>query len=146
MGERQRQRQNRGRRSVRGFFLIGVFFLIALLSTLIATGLTRSSTEQAAATRFADHEQAFQLAEAGVDDALRILKTSSVEWNDELIGLDGIASTADDGILPFGLTVNLASGSYTVKLSDNDDERAPDRKSTRLNSSHNVPSRLPSSA
>lgn len=108
-----------------GFFLIWALLCITLLSAQLAVILTRTTTEQWAARRFADHEQTFQLAEAGVDDALRVLQTSSLSWNEELVGADGIPGTADDGILPFGLTVPLAPGSYTVKISDNDDEPAP---------------------
>ncbi|MBI4003397.1 MAG: hypothetical protein HY353_00065 [Candidatus Omnitrophica bacterium] len=109
----------------RGFFFVWVLLIIAFQSVLLSAILTRTTSEQWAARRFTDHEQAFQLAEAGIDDALRVLQMSSLNWNEELVGADGIPATADDGILPFGLTVTLATGSYTVKISDNDDERAP---------------------
>ncbi|MDP3704117.1 MAG: hypothetical protein Q8R78_06990 [Candidatus Omnitrophota bacterium] len=125
MGARQQQREQTFQRGKRGFFLLAVLTLIAFLSTLISVSLTRATTERAAATRFADHEQAFQLAEAGIEDARVVLNASSFEWTDELVGADGLAGTADDGRLtlePADLYPNTA---YTVQLLDNTDEVAP---------------------
>jgi len=111
-----------------GFFFISVLFLIAFLGMLISVNLTRATTERAAASRFADHEQAFQLAEAGIDDALMILNTSSLEWSDELAGLagyDGIAGTSDDVLLTSEPTDFGPDTTYAVRLFDNTDEVAP---------------------
>lgn len=109
-----------------GFVLAFVFLLVAFFSSLTATGLIRSATELVASERFVTHEQAFQLAEGGFHHALAELGTSSLSWNDELVGGDGMAGTADDGVLSFGLVTTLPLGSYTVHVSDNTDELPPD--------------------
>lgn len=125
MGGRQQQSWQRNTRASRGFFLLAVLALIAFLSTLISVNLTRATTERAAATRFADHERAFQLAEAGVDDALVILNVSSLQWADELAGADGVTGTSDDGRLTLQPAVLLPQTSYTVRIVDNADEVFP---------------------
>jgi hypothetical protein len=95
------------------------------MSLLFATMLTRSMTELRITERLWQHEQAFHLAEAGIDAAIAAVRGSSLEWNDELLGTDSLAGTADDGILSFGASVPLQNGSYAARVHDNDDEAPP---------------------
>ena len=125
MGDRRSSRDHAGLLGQGGFILALVLLVIAFLTSLSAAGLTRSTTERTAAGRFTENERAFQLAEGGLDHALAALSTSSTDWSDELMGADGLAGTADDGVLSFGLVVPLPLGTYTVRVSDNPDEVAP---------------------
>ena len=121
-----RPRRNRSalatKRSTCGFVLLWVLLLLPLLMTLLAAGLTRSNNEYSAAGLSATNEQALHLAEAGIDDALAVLNTSSLGWNDELLGPDGKPGTSDDGLLSIGSSVSMSPGTYAVRVFDDADE------------------------
>lgn len=61
----------------KGSALVLAYFLTSALVGWIAVGFRRSAVEVRAAERLAESAQAFQLAEAGVDDALYWLKTQA---------------------------------------------------------------------
>ena len=111
-------------RGPEAFFLIWALLVVALVSSFMMTGLTRSHIELAGSQRFINNEQAFQLAEAGLNDALALLRTSSLQWTDELSnpGPDQTPGTPDDGQLSLTPLGPGVSGSYTVSVIDNNDE------------------------
>jgi hypothetical protein len=57
-------------RSQRGIILLTVLFTLTLVSAYMTVGLTHSLTERNIARRYGDLAQAFQAAEAGIDQAL----------------------------------------------------------------------------
>ncbi len=69
------------RRSRRGFLLFSVLWVVSVLSTLTAVTLMRSTTELSAAQGFLAIQQAFQLAEGGLDRKLAQLRTANDATN-----------------------------------------------------------------
>ncbi|MCZ6676886.1 MAG: hypothetical protein O7E52_06515, partial [Candidatus Poribacteria bacterium] len=65
--------------------------------------------------------QALYLAEAGIMRTWKEFRDGATNLTGLLIGADGIAGTADDGVLSFGTNVNLGEGNYSVVIADNDD-------------------------
>ena len=123
---RQRRADKTGwRADSRAFFLIWALLIIALISSFMTTGLTRSHIDLTASQRFINNEQAFQLAEAGLNDAIALLKNSGLQWTDELAGPDGIPGNSDDGQLPLVPSFTSVDATYTVQLIDNADEVPP---------------------
>ena len=125
---RRHQRLDRARcRGSEAFFLIWALLVVALISSFMTTGLTRSHIDLTASQRLINNEQAFQLAEAGLNDAINLLRTSGLQWTDELSnpGPDQTPGTQDDGQLNLTSFTNNSSGSYTVQIVDNNDEVAP---------------------
>lgn len=106
----------------------GMIFALSLLAVFVLTTvggamIIRSGGELSISERSVRRERAFHVAEAGLDDALNTLGTSSMQWNDELLGTDGLAGTFDDGILSFGPSVDVPpNSSSAVRVFDNTDE------------------------
>lgn len=111
------------RQSARGFVLVVSLLVVTGLVTLTSVTMTRASTDLSASRLTIGQQRAFEVAEAGVDHAWRVLRASSLNWTDELRGADGIGATIDDGLLNFGPLVFLTpEGSYAVRVVDNADE------------------------
>ncbi|HEX9780560.1 MAG TPA: hypothetical protein VGB20_05025 [bacterium] len=108
-----------------GFFLLASLALLVAMTTLFSTTAGRSAVDLRASERALWQQQAFELSEAGMDHALSVLNVSSLQWDDELRGPDGMGGTADDGTLSFGQNVGHAPGSYDVRVNDNFDEVSP---------------------
>ena len=70
------------RKKQRGFLFILSLFALTGLLTLTVVGLGRSLTETSAATRFVAKQQAFHLADAGVDEAVWEFEHSSGNFLD----------------------------------------------------------------
>ncbi len=108
-------------RSGSGFALISVLLALALLTTIgialtsVGTVEVRSSHNHRSAT------QALLLADAGATHALALMRgpLSDYTYSDVLRGSDGVASTADDGILSgFGLSASDAVPDTGILLGD----------------------------
>ncbi len=65
--------------------------------------------------------QAFYVAEAGIARAWQEFNNGATDLGSLLKGADGVANTADDGLLSFGPSVHLGNGTYNVVVADNDD-------------------------
>ena len=65
------------RKQQKGFILLTALVVLAGLTTLTSVMMTRSITELSAANRFVEEQQAFHLAEAGVDDTLTALSNNN---------------------------------------------------------------------
>ena len=110
-------RRHRGARSNnRGVIFALSLFLVMLLTVLGSSLMVRSINDLTISERGRIREQAFHVAEAGLDHALAVLSHSSISWSDEL---------AAGGVLSFGPNVPLAPGSYDVRVADNADEVLP---------------------
>ncbi|MBI3986899.1 MAG: hypothetical protein HY343_08275 [Lentisphaerae bacterium] len=114
------------RRGSRNGTILIVVLALAAVAAMIAVGLySYTGTTIKSSAKSAQSEQSFYIAEAGIERAKAALMTSQNGLNDELLGADGVPNTADDGILSFGSTVNLGSGSHTgtfrVKIADDND-------------------------
>ncbi len=89
----------------RGLALLFVFLVIVVLAVLAGAVLNRSITESRTTTRFIASNQAFWLAEAGVQRALRAFNDG--DWT-------GWTINADERFI----TANLGSGTYEVDIDD----------------------------
>jgi hypothetical protein len=69
------------RKNQQGIVLITALFVVAMASTLIAAGLVRSANENTIALIHISSVKSFQLAEAGVDEAILALKDKSKYWS-----------------------------------------------------------------
>ncbi|MBI1928710.1 hypothetical protein HYR99_31255 [Candidatus Poribacteria bacterium] len=101
-----------------------VIFALVFVSILVLLGGAIANTvifESRDAYRQLHHTQAFYLAEAGIMRTWQEFKNGATDLTALLTGTDGIPGTADDGVLSFGSSVSLGSGSYSVIITDNDD-------------------------
>lgn len=108
-------------RDEKGIILIIVLALMAILALAGTTTVITTTTDMKISSNYKTSTQAFYAAEAGVERAKNILKTSTNGFSDELLGSDGIQDTSDDGILSFGGASSFGNGTYTVRITDNDD-------------------------
>lgn len=92
----------------RGFVLLSSLVIAGILLLLTAVGLQRSTTELRAAQQSVQHNQAFQLAEGGVEDAYRYLK-----------GL-GAPPAGIARFNPFGGPRAVGRGQYAVEVDPDD--------------------------
>ncbi|MBI1926712.1 pilus assembly PilX N-terminal domain-containing protein [Candidatus Poribacteria bacterium] len=65
--------------------------------------------------------QALYVAEAGIARAWQEFNNGATDLGSLLKGADGVANTADDGLLSFGPSVHFGNGTYNVVVTDNDD-------------------------
>lgn len=104
-----------------GMVLI-VVLILAVLAGILAGGLYfASSSEVKKADQAIRFEKAFFLAETGVEQAKSVLRASADGMSDELVGADGQTNTSDDGVLGFGASVAYGIGTFSVRVTDNDD-------------------------
>ncbi|MBW2737747.1 MAG: pilus assembly PilX N-terminal domain-containing protein [Deltaproteobacteria bacterium] len=98
----------------KGFVLpVGLMFL-AIIAILGTTAVIITTTDLKIGTNYRASEQAFYVAEAGIQRAANALKAgASNGFDDELLG--------SDGILSFGSSVSFGDGTYAVQVTDNDD-------------------------
>ncbi len=109
----------RMRRRPSGFLLVTGLMVLTGLLTLTSLGLTRSLTDLRSANVMIDQTQAFQLAEGGVDVAIRELSLAIPSAIDTILrGADNTPNTTDDGRLAL---VTTPLGSYTITVTDNTD-------------------------
>lgn len=100
---------------------LGLMFL-AIIAILGTTAVIVTTTDLKIGSNYRASEQAFYNAEAGIERAKLVLfQDSGNGLDDELLGADATANTADDGILSFGSSVSFGNGSYSVVVTDNDD-------------------------
>ncbi|MBU2520762.1 MAG: pilus assembly PilX N-terminal domain-containing protein [Proteobacteria bacterium] len=109
----------------KGFVLpVGLMFL-AILALLGTTAVIITTTDLKIGTNYKLSEQAFYVAEAGIQRGIDDMKNNSgSSFDDELLGDDGSSNTSDDGILSFespGSPVSFGAGTYSVQVIDNDD-------------------------
>lgn len=105
----------------KGMILIVVLALITILTLVGTTAVITTTTDIKISSNYKNSVQAFYSAEAGIECANNILKSSTNGFDDELLGSDGIQNTPDDGILSFGSAVSFGNGTYTVRINDNND-------------------------
>lgn len=96
------------RSGTRGSVIIASFLFIVFLVTWTMLAFRQSATELNASERFIDTSQAFHLAEAGMDDAARWLRSQAAPP----------AGTA--AFDPFGGAQSLGSGTYTATIDPDD--------------------------
>ena len=97
-----------------GFILITAALIVAGLLTLTQVGMTRSLVDLSAANRFIAKQQAFHLAEAGIDRSLRELKKASGPFPSPWVSAN---SDTACGTPP---CYRLIDGNLTVLVSDAD--------------------------
>ncbi len=107
-----------------GQVLLVVVLLSSIAAILAAALYYTSSAHVSSARRNLRIEKAFFIAEAGIENAKAELKQTSGSFDNVLLGPDSAASTSDDGILPFGASVNFGGGTYAVRVTDNIDSDA----------------------
>ncbi|MBU4287939.1 MAG: pilus assembly PilX N-terminal domain-containing protein [Proteobacteria bacterium] len=101
---------------------LGLIFL-AIIAILGTTAVIMTTTDLKIGTNYKLSEQAFYVAEAGIQRAANALKAGvSNGFDDELLGADGSSGTSDDGILSFGSSVGFGGGTYAVQVTDNNDD------------------------
>ena len=104
-----------------GIILIVAMLLVAVLSLIGISAGKNVITDTAIASNHLTSVQAFFAAEAGLERAKneaaqRYLTGGWTNFNQILVGADGTAGTADDGILTFGSTVSFHGATYQVKV------------------------------
>ncbi len=110
-----------------GMVLIIVMFLLTVLSLVALAAGRNVATDTTVGGNYLGSVQALYMAEAGLERgknecAQRYIAGSWTSFNTILLGADATAGTSDDGILNFGDNVSFYSGSYAVKvLNDNRD-------------------------
>ncbi len=107
-----------------GQVLLVVVLLSSIAAILAAALFYASSAHVSSARRNLRIEKAFFIAEAGIENAKAEIKQMKGSFDNVLLGSDGTASTADDGILPFGASTAFGGGSYAVFVTDNVDSDA----------------------
>ena len=106
----------------KGIVLATGLMFMAIIAIVGSTAVLITTTDLKIGTNYITSEQAFYVAEAGIQHAANVLKAgTSNGFNDELLGADGIQDTSDDFILSFGSSVSFGDGNYAVKVTDNDD-------------------------
>ena len=91
-----------------GFILLAHYLLLTFLIAWSAAGLRRSTTENAASERFVDTSEAFELAEAGLDQASRWLRSQPGP---------PVGTQPFD---PFNGAIAIPSGTVTVTIDPDD--------------------------
>ncbi|NIR46077.1 MAG: hypothetical protein GWN99_16745 [Gemmatimonadetes bacterium] len=126
------------RESESGIALIAVLLAMALITVIGAALTAVGVVEYRASINHRSASQALQLADAGAIHALAAMRgpLSQLSYSDLLRGHDGLAGTADDGVLDgFGLDefdalpdtgVLLGGGRYYVKLQNDDADPSGD--------------------
>jgi hypothetical protein len=121
------RRRPRHSRRANGFIVAFSLFVMLVLVSFVGSLLNRSATDLNVSERVRRQDQAFQIAEAGLDHALTVLASSSLQWDNELQGPDGLPNTSDDGILllngiPSDPPIAMPPGTYAVRVFDNEDD------------------------
>ncbi len=123
-----------------------ILYTMALIMVLILFGGTVTNKvlfESHDALQNLHRVQALYLAEAGIAQAFKEFDNGATDLDALLKGADGIAQTADDGILSFGASVNLGNGTYNVVIKDNDDGDGDDYSDSdyivEVNSTGDIP-------
>lgn len=101
-----------------------ILFVLALITVMILLGgaITNTTILESRDAYWQLHwTQAFYVAEAGIAQAFKEFDTIAIDLSTLLKGADGIAQTADDGLLSFGANVSLGNGNCNVIITDNDD-------------------------
>jgi hypothetical protein len=126
--ESRKSRNQRASGKERGSALIVALFSL-LLASLIAMGLAFTGMYEVKISRnYQTGTEAFYIAEAGLNQAVKVIMDNSLAFSDVLKGADGALGTGDDGILtlssiPAGdripaAGVNFGSGNYRVLVTD----------------------------
>ncbi len=108
-------------RSSSGFALISVLLALALLTTIGIAVTSVGTVEVQSSHNHRSATQALLLADAGATHGLALMRgpLSDYTYSDVLRGSDGVASTADDGILSgFGLSASDAAPDTGILLGD----------------------------
>lgn len=111
-------------RNDKGFITLATLITVSILVILGATFTSIVTLEMRNTARQVDRKQAFYIAEAGIARGWNVLKSTVnglQSLDGILVGSDGEANTADDGILSFGASEDFSDGSYSVKVIDNED-------------------------
>ncbi|MBN4054406.1 pilus assembly PilX N-terminal domain-containing protein [Nitrospira defluvii] len=107
-------------RNESGMVLLMALLTMALLSLIGTAALTITEIEIKISANDKVAKEAFYIAEAGIEHAWAVLKTSA--FADVLEGDDNNKNETDDnGVLEFGSNVPFGNGNYDVKVTDNDD-------------------------
>ena len=104
----------------RGAALVAVLLLMGTLVALLSTAMGFSNVDMQVTGSFERGTVAFYTAKAGIAHAQSVMGDGSA-FDTFLVGADGMANTADDGVLSFGQSVPFGSGAYQVLVTDNDD-------------------------
>jgi len=106
----------------KGMVLPLVLMFLAIIAILGTTAVIVTTTDLKIGSNYKASQQAFYVAEAGIQHAVNVLRAgSSNGFDDELLGSDGSSGTSDDGILSFGSSISFGDGTYAVQVTDNDD-------------------------
>ncbi|MBI4381768.1 MAG: pilus assembly PilX N-terminal domain-containing protein [candidate division NC10 bacterium] len=103
-----------GRRGRKGFIAVIALLIMAILLMFGVTFLTMATTENTMVTNGINGQIAFNIAEAGIDHAKRVLLDPI---NNNLNSI--LAAGPNQGILSFGASVNFAGGTYEVRVTNN---------------------------
>jgi hypothetical protein len=112
----------------RGSALLMALFTL-LLASLIGLALAFSGMyEVKVARNYNTSTEAFYIAEAGLNHAIHVIESNSLDFGAVLNGEDGVAGTDDDGVLILSAIpeadripaagINCGAGSYTVHVTD----------------------------
>ena len=102
----------------KGMVLATGLIFMAIIAIVGSTAVLITTTDLKIGTNYITSEQAFYVAEAGIQHAANALKAGvSNGFNDELLGDDGQLFGPDP--VPFG------DGNYTVTVTDNNDDGDP---------------------
>ena len=105
----------------RGFLLVATLFIITGLTALIGVSPSRSTTELLANNRFVATQQAFHIAEAGVDAALVEFTSGGADRVPNFSRAEGWADQANNACDPgesCTTTFSLGTAAVTVRVSD----------------------------
>lgn len=106
------------RNNCKGLVLI-MALMMAGASAIVASAILSATTSRLRnVSRAHSFEQAFFIADAGVQRAAAQLKTDG-GFAPVRLGPDGQAGTDDDGIFAFGASESFAGGAYTVRAVGN---------------------------
>lgn len=94
-----------------GFIAVIALLIMAILLMFGVTFLTMATTENTMVTNGINGQVAFNIAEAGIDHAKRVLLGANLTTI--------LAAGPNQGILSFGASVNFAGGTYEVRVTNN---------------------------
>lgn len=94
-----------------GFIAVIALLIMAILLMFGVTFLTMATTENTMVTNGINGQVAFNIAEAGIDHAKRVLLGAKLTTI--------LAAGPNQGILSFGASVNFAGGTYEVRVTNN---------------------------
>jgi len=97
-----------------GFIAVTALLIMVILLMFGVTFLTMATTENTMVTNGINGQVAFNIAEAGIDHAKRVLLDPI---NNNLNSI--LAAGPNQGILSFGASVNFAGGTYEVRVTNN---------------------------